>query len=73
MSPAQMDALKNAQGVDAGKLFLTGMIKHHQGALTMAQNEIANGQFPDAIAMAKSILVSQQKEIDTMKQILASL
>ncbi len=73
MSPAEMDALTNAQGVEASTLFLTGMIKHHQGALTMAQDEIANGQFPEAIAMAKSILESQQKEIDTMNQILASL
>ena len=73
MSPADMDALTNAQGAEASRLFLTGMIKHHQGALTMAQDEIDNGQFPDAIAMAKSILVSQEKEIDTMNQILASL
>ena len=73
MSPAEMDALKNAQGVEASKLFLTGMIKHHQGALTMAQDEVKNGQFPDAVAMAKSILESQQKEIDTMNQILNSL
>lgn len=73
MSPAEMDSLENAQGVEASKLFLTGMIKHHQGALTMAQDEIKNGQSPDAIALAKSILESQQKEIDTMNQILNSL
>jgi uncharacterized protein (DUF305 family) len=73
MSPAQMDALKNAQGVEAAKLFLSGMIAHHQGALTMAQDEIKNGQSPDAVALAKSILESQQKEIDTMNQILNSL
>jgi len=73
MSPAEMDALKNAQGVEASKLYLTGMIKHHEGALTMAQDEIKNGESPDAIAMAKSILESQQKEIDTMNQILNSL
>lgn len=73
MSPAQMDALKNAEGVEADKLFLTGMITHHEGAITMAQNEIKNGEFPDAIAMAKAILTSQQAEIDTMKQILNSL
>lgn len=73
MSPADMQALQNAQGVDASKLFLTGMIKHHQGAITMAQNEIKNGQFADAIALAKSIATSQQNEIDTMNQILSSL
>lgn len=73
MSPAEMDALKNAQGVEATKLFLTGMIKHHQGAITMAQDEIKNGQNPDVIALSKSIIESQQKEIDTMNQILQSL
>ena len=73
MSPAEMDALKNAQGVDASRLFLTGMIKHHEGAITMSQNEIKDGQNSDALALAKSIIESQQKEIDTMKQILGSL
>ncbi|MCI4675920.1 DUF305 domain-containing protein [Candidatus Mycolicibacterium alkanivorans] len=73
MSQADMDALQNARGVEASKLFLTQMIKHHQGAITMAQNEIKNGQFPDAVALAKSIASSQQKEIDTMNQILSSL
>ncbi len=73
MSPADMQALQNAQGVEASKLYLTQMIKHHQGAITMAQNEIKNGQFADAIALAKSIATSQQKEIDTMNQILSSL
>jgi uncharacterized protein (DUF305 family) len=73
MSAAQMEALENAQGVEAGKLFLTGMIKHHQGALTMAQDEVSNGQFPQAVELATSILDSQQKEIDTMNQILSSL
>ena len=73
MSPADMQALQNAQGVEASKLFLTHMIEHHQGAITMAQNEIKNGQSPDAVALAKSIASSQQKEIDTMNQLLKSL
>ena len=73
MSPAEMDALKNAQGVDAAKLFLTGMIKHHQSAITMSQDEIKNGKNPDALALAASIIESQQKEIDTMNQILGTL
>jgi uncharacterized protein (DUF305 family) len=35
MSEQDMTALKNAQGVDASKLFLTQMIAHHEGAITM--------------------------------------
>jgi uncharacterized protein (DUF305 family) len=73
MSEEDMTALKNAQGVDASKLFLTQMIAHHQGAITMAQNEIRDGKYPAAVEMARQIVSSQQKEIDTMNGILASL
>jgi uncharacterized protein (DUF305 family) len=73
MSEEDMSALRNAQGVDASKLFLTQMIEHHQGAVTMAQNEIRDGQYQPAVAMARSIVDSQQQEINTMNGILASL
>ena len=73
LSPAEIDALKSAQGVAAAKLFLTGMIAHHQGAITMAKSEIKDGQYPDAVSMATSIAESQQKEIEAMNAILSSL
>jgi uncharacterized protein (DUF305 family) len=73
MSEQDMTALQNAQGVDASKLFLTQMIKHHEGAIMMAQNEIRDGKYPAAIEMARAIVDSQQKEIDTMNGILTSL
>ncbi|MFD6062175.1 DUF305 domain-containing protein [Rhodococcus wratislaviensis] len=73
MSAEDMTALQNAQGVDASRLFLTQMIAHHQGAIAMAQNEIDSGQYPDAVAMARTIADTQQQEITTMQNILASL
>jgi uncharacterized protein (DUF305 family) len=73
MSDDQMAALKNAKGVEVGKLFLTGMIAHHEGAIDMAQNEIEDGKFAPAIEMAHAIVKSQQQEIDTMKGILETL
>ncbi|OBB04477.1 DUF305 domain-containing protein [Mycobacteriaceae bacterium 1482268.1] len=73
MSAEEMTALKNAQGVEASRLFLTGMIKHHQGAIDMAQTEIKDGQFGPAIELARSIATTQQQEIDTMKGILGTL
>ena len=72
MSEQDMTSLKDAQGDDASKLFLTQMIAHHEGAITMAQNEIKDGQYPAAIELAKAIVSAQQKEIETMKGILAS-
>ncbi|AII11180.1 DUF305 domain-containing protein [Rhodococcus opacus] len=73
MSAQDMEALQNAQGVDASRLFLTQMIAHHQGAIAMAQNEINSGQYPDAVAMARTIVDTQQQEITTMENILSSL
>lgn len=73
MSEQDMQALQNAQGIEASKLFLTQMIQHHQGAITMAQNEIHSGQFPPAKALAQSIVTNQQQEITTMQTILSSL
>lgn len=73
MSQQDMDALKNASGAEASKLFLTQMIQHHQGAITMATTESAKGQATDAIALAKKIASAQTAEIVTMKQLLSSL
>lgn len=73
MSEQDMAALRDAQGVEASRLFLTQMIEHHKGAITMAQTEVDTGQFAPAVEMAKSIITSQQKEIDTMQQMLSSL
>jgi uncharacterized protein (DUF305 family) len=73
MSGEQMTVLKNAKGVEASRLFLTGMITHHEGAIAMAQNEIKDGRFPPAVELARMIVTTQQQEIDTMKGILETL
>jgi uncharacterized protein (DUF305 family) len=39
----------------------------------MAQTEIKDGQYPAAVELARAIVTAQQKEIDTMKGILATL
>jgi uncharacterized protein (DUF305 family) len=73
MSDQDMTDLQNAQGVDANKQFLTGMIQEHQAAIAMAQDEIKSGQYPPAVALAHSIVTNHQQEITTMQGILASL
>lgn len=73
MTDAQLEQLRQAQGVDAARQFLEGMIVHHEGAVTMAQTEVENGQAEDAVRLAREIIETQQREIDTMRQILGSL
>jgi uncharacterized protein (DUF305 family) len=66
-------ALAAASGPDFDRLFLTQMTTHHQGAVAMAETEIADGEYPDAIAMAESIRDSQNTEIDRMRDLLGQL
>jgi uncharacterized protein (DUF305 family) len=73
MSDADMAKLSAAKGKDFDKQFCTMMIAHHQGAISMANDEIAKGANPDAKNLAQHIVSSQQAEIDTMNQILARL
>ncbi|BBX15406.1 DUF305 domain-containing protein [Mycolicibacterium duvalii] len=73
MSEADLDRLRNAEGVDAARLFLTGMIAHHEGAVRMAQTEVDTGKSAEAVHLARDIIATQQREIDEMRQILDSL
>jgi uncharacterized protein (DUF305 family) len=68
LADQDITALQNAQGADASKLFLTGMIQHHQGAIAMAQV----GSKP-ASRSAGPLDRHQQQEINTMQTILGSL
>ena len=73
MSDDDMAALESASGAEAGALFLQQMTVHHQGAIDMAQQEIDNGENPDALALAAKIIDDQNAEIATMQSILATL
>jgi uncharacterized protein (DUF305 family) len=73
LTERELTALRDAQAPDANTLFLTQMIAHHQGAIAMAQTETEDGQYPAAVQLARSIVTTQQREIDTMKNLLSSL
>lgn len=70
MSDADMKSLQGAAETEFDMMFLTMMIKHHQGAITMAASEIANGKNDDTVALAKTIMSAQNGEIATMKDLL---
>lgn len=70
LSDAQMTALSSATGAAFDKLFLTGMIAHHKGAITMAKL-VVDSSNPDAAALAKKIIDSQTEQIAVMEALLA--
>jgi uncharacterized protein (DUF305 family) len=73
MSDADLGKLKSAEGTDASRMFLEQMIEHHEGAITMAEQEAADGSDPDAVSLAKKMASDQRAEIDKMKDLLAGL
>jgi uncharacterized protein (DUF305 family) len=73
LTAAQMDALRKASGPEFDHLFLTGMIQHHNGALTMVKELFANpgaGQDPQLFDFANDVDNTQQAEIDVMQHML---
>jgi len=70
---ADLGRLTAAQGAAFDKQFLTMMIGHHEGAITMAKQETMQGSNADAKTLAQKIITDQQAEISTMQGILAHL
>jgi uncharacterized protein (DUF305 family) len=70
MSDQDMKKLDKLSGKPFDRAFLQMMIKHHQGAITMAKTEQAQGSSADAKALADSIVTSQSAEITTMQKLL---
>ncbi|WP_243704802.1 DUF305 domain-containing protein [Micromonospora sp. KC723] len=73
MSDEDMTGLAATSGTEFDRKFVTMMIAHHEGAVTMAEDEIAKGANAEVKALAQQIRTAQRAEIDTMKKILARL
>jgi uncharacterized protein (DUF305 family) len=71
LTPEEMQALNAADASKGQRLYLRGMIKHHQGAMPMVQEEIDNGENPDAVKLAQGIKDGQSALIKTMETLLA--
>lgn len=76
LSDEQLDELGKAKDVEFDRLFLTYMIQHHQGALTMVDDMFAAegaGNDEAAFKIASDINVDQITEINRMKLMLNNL
>lgn len=74
LSPEQMTELKNANAAEFDRLFLTGMIQHHKGALVMVDelfNSAGTGQDAELFNFATDVDSGQRAEIKTMETLLA--
>jgi uncharacterized protein (DUF305 family) len=74
LTKEQMDALKNAKAAEFDRLFLSGMIQHHKGALTMVEelfNTAGSGQDSELFNFATDVDSGQRAEIRIMETMLA--
>ena len=73
LTPEQMEALRNAKGAEFDRLFLTGMIQHHNGALIMVKDlfdTAGAGQDAELFNFATDADNSQRAEIRIMQDML---
>lgn len=70
MSDAEMAGLRNVSGSAFDRAFLEMMIRHHEGAVAMAETELANGRLEEVRGLADTIKRSQTLEIAEMRQLL---
>ena len=73
LSPEQMEALRNAEGAEFERLFLKGMIQHHEGAIAMVGELFATsgaGQDAELFNFATDVDSGQRAEINSMKTLL---
>lgn len=73
LTQEQMDALKKAKAAEFDRLFLTGMIQHHKGALVMVEelfNTAGAGQDSQLFNFATDVDSGQRAEIRIMEKML---
>jgi uncharacterized protein (DUF305 family) len=76
LTPEEMARLATLKGVEFDRFFLTGMIKHHGGAIGMVQELFASpgaAQDSNIYAFASDVVADQQMEIDRMSGMLAAI
>ena len=75
LTAADMARLSAAQGADFDRLFLEFMIRHHEGALVMVQELLAQpgaAQEAEVFAFASDVDADQRMEIDRMRTALVT-
>ena len=73
LTAKQMDALRKAKGAEFDRLFLTGMIQHHDGALIMVKDlfdTAGAGQDAELFNFATDVDSGQRAEIRIMQTML---
>ncbi|BCM64730.1 MULTISPECIES: DUF305 domain-containing protein [Streptomyces] len=72
MNDQQLDDMRGASGAAFDSMFLTQMIRHHEGAVAMAETEKKEGAYAPAKDLADDIITAQKAEIAQMREMLGT-
>jgi uncharacterized protein (DUF305 family) len=72
-TPGEMQALSEATGEDAERLFLELMIEHHKAGVDMAEAGVELAAESEVRELARKMAASQELEITAMEDLLAQL
>ena len=72
LSADEMKDLAALSGAEFDTAWMEGMIRHHEGAITMAEDVAAKGKQPEVKTLAEQIVAAQRAEIDEMRALLDS-
>ena len=67
MAGMDMGKLKSATGADFDHAFIDMMVKHHAGAVTMANEALAKATRPEVKELSKKIVSDQTREIAQLR------
>jgi uncharacterized protein (DUF305 family) len=71
MSDDDLVRLDGTTGSTFERMWLRGMIAHHEGAVDMSETELTEGSNPEAKSLAQRIITAQTAEIAQMRPMLS--
>lgn len=73
LEPEELADLAGASAEEFDRLFLAGMVRHHEGAVQMARDALAGATDPRIVELAEDVNAGQAAEVVRMQRLLASL
>ena len=70
LTESELNQLRRTTGPEFDRLFLVGMIKHHQGAIDMAK-PVVDSKNVEVQQLAREIITAQEREISLMRELLS--
>jgi uncharacterized protein (DUF305 family) len=73
LSAAELDELEGLSGTTFERAWLEGMVRHHEGAIDMAEQVLEDGVHEPTRQLARTVITTQSAEITQMREMLAAL